>query len=166
MRALVDCNKGIGSDSMVRITIAPLKRFRGFVVLANVLHDLVAEILYRGKNAPCDQVAFDFREPEFDLVKPGRISRRVMDMHVRVLGQECSDSFRLVSREIVGNDVNLAFSRLMSDDLGDESDKLFAGMARSGSSDNFSGLGVQRRVKRQCAMTVVFKSVPFCSPGR
>ena len=45
-------------------------------VLADVPHELSAQIGDGGEDATGDDVALDPGEPQFDLVEPGRVSRR------------------------------------------------------------------------------------------
>src|SRR3954447_25644443 len=47
-----------------------------------------------------------FREPDLDLLKPGRVRRREVKRHVGVLGKELLDRCRLVDAHIVEDDVN------------------------------------------------------------
>ncbi len=70
------------------ITVDPLNWFRGFVVLANVAHELTFEISEGGKDTASDDVSLDPVEPQFDLVEPGGVGRGVVDLHVGMGGQE------------------------------------------------------------------------------
>jgi hypothetical protein len=54
----------------------PRTRFGSLDVLADVSHELSAQIGDGGEDATGDDVALDPREPQFDLVEPGRVSRR------------------------------------------------------------------------------------------
>jgi hypothetical protein len=47
-----------------------------FGILAEVPHEHSAQIGDRGEDAAGDDVALDPGEPQFDLVEPGRVSRR------------------------------------------------------------------------------------------
>ncbi len=47
---------------------------------ADVAHDLAGEIGHGGEDAPGDHVALNLRKPQFDLVEPGRVSRRVVEV--------------------------------------------------------------------------------------
>ena len=47
-----------------------------FGILAEVPHELSAQIGDGGEDATGDDVALDPGEPQFDLVEPGRVSRR------------------------------------------------------------------------------------------
>jgi hypothetical protein len=54
----------------------PGQRFGSLDVLADVPHELSAQIGDGGEDATGDDVALDPGEPQFDLVEPGRVSRR------------------------------------------------------------------------------------------
>ena len=45
--------------------------------MLDVTHQLASQIGHRGEDAAGDHGALDLREPEFHLVEPGRIGRRV-----------------------------------------------------------------------------------------
>lgn len=49
-----------------------------------------------------------------------------MEMDFGVRRQELLNSLGLVSREVVGNEMNLLAARLIGDHLGEEGDKLLA----------------------------------------
>ena len=61
------------------ILIRPFNRSGFAIVGADVAHDFAGQIFDRSKDPACDEVALDFREPDFDLIGPGGIGRRVMD---------------------------------------------------------------------------------------
>src|SRR6201981_3630992 len=56
----------------------PRTRSGSLDVLADVPHELSAQIGDGGEDATGDDVALDPGEPQFDLVEPGRVSRREM----------------------------------------------------------------------------------------
>jgi hypothetical protein len=62
------------SYSLSGILIAPKERDRPgdrpFVVAADVTHDFSGEICFGCEDAASNDVALDFREPDFDLVEP------------------------------------------------------------------------------------------------
>jgi hypothetical protein len=55
--------------------------------LTDVAHKFSLEIGHRSKNAAGDDIALDFGKPQFDLVEPGGISRRVMDRNRGVVSE-------------------------------------------------------------------------------
>ena len=85
---------------MSGITVAPLKGFRRFVAFANVLHDLDAKISDRSKNASGDEVSLNLGKPQLELIEPGRVSRRVVNVDIRMGRQECSNAFSFMGRQI------------------------------------------------------------------
>ena len=94
------------------IAIGPLDRFRSAVVMPDIAHELAGEIGDGGKDTECDDVTLDLGEPDFNLVEPGRVGRREVQMHIGMLGQEITDPLSLMSREVVENDVDLFPLRL------------------------------------------------------
>ncbi len=70
-------------------------RFRRLVVMPNVATDLSSEASDGRKDAAGEQLAFDFRKSELDLIEPGRIGRREMQMDVRMFKQKCPDGLSL-----------------------------------------------------------------------
>ncbi len=104
---------------MGRTSIAPTDRFRGLVVVPDVATNFLREVSDGREDPPSDEIAFDLRKPELDLVEPGRIGRREMQLHVWMLQQKRPHGLGLMRRQIVGDDVNLAPLRLRRDDLAD-----------------------------------------------
>ena len=54
----------------------PFYGFRSLVVLVDVAYELSLQIRDACEDASCADVAFDLGKPYFDLVEPGRVSRR------------------------------------------------------------------------------------------
>src|SRR5262249_57126677 len=65
-----------GNGGMENGSAWPRPRFGSLDVLADVPHELSAQIGGGGEDATGDDVALDPGEPQFDLVEPGRVSRR------------------------------------------------------------------------------------------
>ena len=110
--------------------------------MANVTHDLTREVSFGSEDATGNQIALDFGEPDFDLIKPGGIGRSKVKVHIGVVAQEGCDSLSFVSREIVSNDMNLLAWSHTGDQFIQKGDKLCAGMAAGGLANDFSGGGV------------------------
>jgi hypothetical protein len=58
---------------MTDILVDPADRSRGFVVVADVAHELARQILYRSKDSSRNNVALNLGKPNFDLVEPARV---------------------------------------------------------------------------------------------
>lgn len=114
----------------------------------NVIHQLLAEIIDGSKDASTDHVAFNLGKPVLDLIEPGRIRRSVVDLYFGMGLEEIANSLCLVSRKIVGNDVDLSATRLVSDDVGEKRDELFTGVAGGSLSKNLTCRGVECGIKR------------------
>ena len=60
----------------------------GFAIVgADIAHDFAVQIFDPSKDAACDEIALNFREPDFDLIEPRRICRRVMNAHLGMTSQ-------------------------------------------------------------------------------
>ena len=55
-----------------------------------------------------NHISLHFGKPQLDLVEPGRVSRRRVESDVGMLIEESRHLLRLVGREIIKDDVNLA----------------------------------------------------------
>src|SRR5262245_52367850 len=107
-----------------------------------------------------------FREPDFDLVEPRRVSGREVKMDVGVLAQESFAGLGFVSREIVGDDVDFPTRFYTGNHLVQKDDELGAGVAAGGLAEDLSAGGVECRLERKGAMAEVFEAVPFSPPRR
>ena len=58
------------------------------------------------EDAAGNEVAFNLREPQFDLVEPGRIGRREVQVDRRMVMKEHGDLPRLVCGEIIEDHMN------------------------------------------------------------
>jgi hypothetical protein len=153
-------------DSFCRRRVGPFDGSSRLVVMADVTKDFSAEILDGGKNASGDDLSLNFGEPDFDLVKPRRISGCKMNANLGMIGQEVVDELGFMGREIVSDNVDLASEGLGSHDLGEKVDELSAGMALSRLAEDFSASGIKGSVKRKSAVAVIFKAMSLGSARR
>jgi hypothetical protein len=116
------------------------------------------------KNTPGNDLPLDLGEPNLDLVQPRRIGggKVNVDLGDNAPGTRRRAS-RFVSREIVGDGVDLASGRLGSPDWGQKVHKLCAGMAWRGLAKDFSAVGLQGRVERKGAVAVQSEDAPGIS---
>ena len=133
--------------------------------MADVPTNLPCEVSDRREHTARQEIAFDFRKPELDLVEPRRISRREVEVDGRMIHQERPHRLGLVRRQVVGDHVNLPSLRLAGDDVAEERDKRRAGMARHRLCEDFAGLRVERGEERQRAVTVL-ETVSLRAAGR
>jgi hypothetical protein len=104
----------------------------GFTVVgANIAHDFSVQIFDRGEDAAGNQITLDFREPDFNLVEPWGVGRRVMNAHFRMTGQKIGDCFGFVCAQVVANDVNGLLRSLAGDQIFQKSNELRTGVASS-----------------------------------
>ena len=153
-------------DSFGRRRVSPFDGSSGLVVVPDITKDFSSKIGDGGENAAGDDLSLNLGEPDFDLVKPRRIGRCNMDADLGMTGQEILDELGFMSREIVGNDVDLASEGLRGHHLGKKVDELGAGMALSRLAKDFSASGIKGRVQRKGSMAVILKTVSLGSAGR
>src|SRR5262249_50382297 len=144
---------------MSRIAITPSDRFWRFVVVADVPTNLPREVCDGGEDAARQEVTFDLRKPQLDLIEPGRIGWREVHVDVRMLQQKRAHGLGFVGRKVVGDHVNLPALRLRGDDVAEERDERGAGVARDGLAEYFTGFRVERREERERAVTEIFESM-------
>jgi hypothetical protein len=152
-------------DPFGRRRVSPFDRSGGLVVVPDVTKDFSSEIVDGGKDASSNDLPLDFGEPDFDLVKPGRIGRCKVNAHLRVIGQKVLDEFGFMGREIISDDVDLASEGLRGHHLGKEIDKLAAGMALSSLGKDFSASGIKGSIKGKSSVAVILKTMSF-GPAR
>jgi hypothetical protein len=102
---------------MRRVAIGPADRLLCFVVAMDITTNLASQVGDGGENAARLQVSLDFGKPQFDLVQPGRIGRREVQLHMRMREQEGAHGLGRMGREIVRDDVNRAPLRLTGGDV-------------------------------------------------
>src|ERR1017187_3526832 len=71
----------------------------------------------------------------------------------------------LMGRKIVGDDMDFLFRGLLRDEISQKGNKLLAGMAISGFAQDFPGAGLESRIQRKRAVSMVFESMPL-NPSR
>jgi len=130
------------SYSLGGILVAPREGDRGFVVVADITHDFPGEICLGFEDAASNDVALDFREPDFDLVEPRRVSGREVKMELGVVAQESFDGLGFVSREIVDDDVDFQTRFYTGNHLVQKEDELGAGVAAGGLAQDLSAGGL------------------------
>jgi hypothetical protein len=101
---------------------------------SDILHQLAPEIAGGGEDAPGDHVTLDFGEPDLDLVEPGAVGGREMEMHVRVFTQPLLHGRGLVGRLVVQDHVDFEILRLTRDEVPDKREELAAGVAFRGAA--------------------------------
>jgi hypothetical protein len=149
-----------------RVAVAPFDGFESLVILADITHQLATQIGNGSEDTSCDNVAFDLGEPQLDLVEPGRISRNEAQVNIGVAIQELGDLLGFVSRQVIGDHVDLPGRGLVDDDVGQEGNERRRSVPRRRLAQHLSGSGVECRIQRQRAMTMVLKAVPLRPAGR
>src|ERR1700686_1732553 len=104
-----------GFNAVGSILVRPFNRSGFAIVGADIAHDFAVQIFDRSKDAPSDEIALDFREPDFDLIEPRRIGRRVMNTHLRMTSQKIADCLGLMRAQVIADDVNTSLRSLAGD---------------------------------------------------
>ena len=117
--------------------------------MADVAHDFAMEIALGVEDPTCDEVSLDFREPDLDLVEPRGIGWGIMELDVGMGAQEGLDGCSFMSRKVVGDDMNVGFGGLSSDQRAEKVDKFSASVAVGCLAQHFAGGGVQGRIERE-----------------
>jgi hypothetical protein len=132
----------------------------------DIAHQFAGQVLDRGEDSAGDDIALDPGEPVFDLIEPGGVGRGVMEMDFGMSREELLNSFGLVGRKVVGNEMDLLAARLIGDHLSEEGHKLLAGVARGGFGQHLAIARVKRGIQRKRAVAVVLKAVALQPPRR
>src|SRR5258707_337819 len=80
--------------------------------------------------------------------------------------QKLFDERRLMSREVISDDMNLPPSGLTGHDVGKKRHELLARVSSGSSTNDRSSLCIQRCVQRERAVAEVFKPMPLGSSRR
>jgi len=134
--------------------------------VADVAQEFGAQIGQGTEYPARDDMALDFGEPVFDLVEPRGVGWGEVQADVGMSLEKGLHQLGLMSRKIVGNDMDRLAHWLGGDDLLEEADELGTGVAWSGLAQDGSALGFQGGVERKGAVAKVFKAVRFGPPGR
>jgi hypothetical protein len=153
-------------DSLGRRRVSPFDGSGSLVVVPDVTKDFSSEIVEGGKDASSNDLSLNFGEPDFDLVKPGRIGGCKMNADLGMMGQKVVDELGFMGREIVSDDVDLAPEGLGGHHLGKKVDELGAGMALSSLAKDFSASSIKGRVKSKGSVAVILKTMGLGSARR
>ena len=77
--------------------------------------------------------------------------------------QEVFDLLTIVSREVIGDHMDLFAAGLIDHQVCEERDELGRGVPRSRFAEHLTGLGVEGGIQRQGAVAKVLEAVPFCA---
>src|ERR1043166_32477 len=113
-----------------------------------------------------NQIALDFRKPEVDLVQPGAIRRREVEMDPGMGGEELFHPLGLMRRQVVADYVDLLALGDLRQEVGQERDKRLAGVTLGRLAETEAGLRLECCVERERAVPDVFKAVPLGPAGR
>src|SRR6266478_3177768 len=110
------------------IRIFPLHGTGRIVVLTDVSQELSLKIRDGSEYTSRDDGALDLAKPQLDLIQPRGIGRSEVQVNLGMRRQEVRDRPALVSREVVGDHMDLFAARLIDHNIGEESDELGRGV--------------------------------------
>ena len=129
---------GSGFNAVGSILVRPFDRSGFTIVGADIAHDFAVQIFDRSKDAAGDEIALNFREPDFDLIEPRRIGRRVMNAHLGMTSQKIADCLGLMRAQVIADDVNGLLRSLAGDQIFQKGDELCTGVAGAEAGQVFS----------------------------
>src|SRR3984885_8916587 len=97
---------------MVNILISPMEGGGGFVVLLDVTKELSKQVRFGGEDSSSNDSTLNFGKPDFDLVEPTRIGRRVVETNCRIEFQKLKNTLGFVRAQVVDHDMNFSASWL------------------------------------------------------
>lgn len=100
--------------------------------MSDVAHEFSLQVGNGCENTASDDVAFDFGEPEFDLVQPRRVCGCEVEVNPRIQLHKLADRGGFVSRKIVQDDMDLLNSAAEGNNFLEERDEVAAGIASGG----------------------------------
>ena len=159
-------NMMVSANPPVGVTISPLEGSGSSVMATDIFRDFPGEVSLGGENAACDNIALNFREPDFNLVEPRGIGGRVMKLDIGMGLKEFSDRLGFVRRKVIGNDMDFFVSRLRGHNIGQKGYKLCAGMAFGRFAEDFPAGDMEGRVERKSPVAEVLKPVSLNAAWR
>ena len=130
-------------NAMVNILISPVEGGCGFVVLLDVTKELSGQVSFGSEDSSSNDRALNFGKPDFDLVEPARIGRRVVESNCRMGLQELKNTLGFVRAQVVGHNMNFSARRLAGHDRAQKVDKFDAGMPVGGLPEDVAGASIQ-----------------------
>jgi hypothetical protein len=152
------------TDPSLRSVVGPQERCGVPVVLLDVREELSLEIERGREDASRNAIALELTEPEFDLVEPGAVRRRVIQLNARVLCQPRLYGCRLVRREVVDNEVD-RFPSIPAGRLIEERHKLRRAVARDAVPADLPRRHFQRGIERQRSAAQILEAVALRPVG-
>src|ERR1700731_3282095 len=99
---------------MSGVAIGPLDGLGSPVVVTDVAYQLAGQVLNRGEYPARNNIALKLGEPVFDLVEPGRVGRRVVEVQSGVRREELLHPRGLMSRQVVRDNMHLLAARRLA----------------------------------------------------
>jgi len=100
------------------------------IPVGDEVFDLTTQVSDRSKGAAADRALRDEAEPALDLVQPGRIGRRVVQVKTRMTGEPGFDCGVFMRAVVIDDHVHVQILGHFALDVTQESEELLMSMAR------------------------------------
>lgn len=151
---------------MLWVGVLPSNWFGVFVVLTDVAHDFLVQVLGAGEDAARDHFALDLGKPDFHLVKPRRVGGRVVNMHIGCQQQLSLDQDRLVAAHVVADHMDFLVFVMIGHDIFQEPHELLTGVTLRRLAHDFASGRVQGCEQAQRSIALVLKAMTLGASRR
>src|SRR5512139_3189345 len=141
----------------------PDERPSVFVISLDESIDMLPQLRDRSERGAMQRLSFQDREPDFDLVEPGRSRRREVEVHVRMALEPAVVS-GLVGVEVVEHDVDRGVG-MGGNDIVHEVEELYAPAARFVRRPNLAGGYLEGSEQRGGTVALVVMAVAGQRPA-
>jgi len=131
------------------------------VVMSDVGVDLPHQFTDVAERTAANRLLGDKREPALDLVEPARVGGREVKVKARMAGEPPFDLGMLMSRIVVGDQVQFKVGRDVSIEMFQKAQELLMAMARLTLGDDPAVDYVERREERGGAVAIVIVRYPL-----
>ena len=153
------------TDPTVGVSIGPLEGFGSLIVALDMAGNFASEVGSGSEDAASDQIALNFGEPDFDLIEPGRVSWGIMELNIRMKGEELRHSLGLVRRKVVGDDMDLLSAGCVATTSA-KGDELGTGVVQGRFAHDLPAGDLQGGIQRKSAMPEIFKPMTLGTARR
>lgn len=143
---------------LVNLGCRPCEGFGFFVVAGDERIDLSPDPLRRSEACALQRTAAENGEPDFDLVHPGCLRGREVEVHVRMT-RKPEVALRLVGPEIVEHDMDVP-AGMVCDNAVHEIEELEAAAPTVMARLDLAGGNIQGGKQRCCPVPLVFVGPP------
>src|SRR3954451_22645864 len=148
-------------DTVCGISVGPADRTGRFCVCPDVFHEFSAKISDGSEHSTGNNMAFDFAEPDLDLIQPRRVGGCEVKPDLRIRLEETSNCLGLMCRQVIEHNVDLLGPSGMLYQSAEKVDELSTGVTWRGLALHLACFDIQCRVQRQGSVPKILKALPF-----